>query len=391
MPKVKDIGGVSERERNPVPVLLFVRELGSGGIERDVAKLAKALPRQRFTPYVATYNAAGPRFEELTDAGVPILHVPLASIKSPSALYQAVRFGWFLLRKGIRVVHAWDASAVFAVPIARLLRRPAVLSSMLGSRKLLDADSRHRLQFTDRLVDAVVVNCEAMRKHLVGDCGVPASKIELCYNGVDISEFRPDQEPRPPELEGALLVIGTVCVLRVEKALQLLITAFARVRAPGMKLLIVGSGPELPKLRSQAETLGLSQVTIFVPAVRAVARYLHAIDIFVSSSYSEAFSNSILEAMACGCCVVGSRVGGTPELIEDGVRGLLFESGNVDELADKLSQLIASPTWRKELARNAAEFAQTRLNMDIAVKTMMGIYERILQSKNTRGSRARIQ
>jgi glycosyltransferase involved in cell wall biosynthesis len=372
---------VTERVAKPVPVLLFVRELGSGGIERDVAKLAKALPTQRFTPYVATYKPVGPRFEELKDARVPILHIRLTSLKSPNALYQALRLAWFIARRRIKVVHAWDASAVFAVPLARTLRRPAVLSSMLGSRELLDPDSRELLQFTDRMVDAVVVNCEAMRKHLVNDCGVPESKIELCYNGVDIHEFYPAKEPKPAELEGAPLVIGAVCVLRVEKALQLLIQAFARVRAqlPGVKLLIVGSGPELQNLQSLTATLGIADDSIFFPTVRNVARYLRGIDIFVSTSYSEAFSNSILEAMACGCCVVGSRVGGTPELIEDGERGVLFESGNVDDLTGKLSALITDPETRRRLGRNAAEFARTKLNMDVAVRTMTEIYERMLR------------
>lgn len=373
-----------ERRANPVPVLMMVRELGSGGIERDVAKLAKGLPREMFAPYVATYKPEGPRYDELRAAGVPVLHVKLKSLKSPAALSEAVKFARFLRRTRIQIMHAWDSSAVFAVPVARLARVPVVLSSTLGSRELLDVRSRKQVQWTDKLVDASVVNCEAMRRHLVNDYSFPAEQIELCYNGVDIGEFHASEDSKRAEVADAGFVIGTVCVLRVEKALDLLVQAFAKIRnkIPRSKLLIVGSGPELPKLQGLTETLDVAQDSIFVSAVPKVAGYMRSMDIFVSTSYSEAFSNSILEAMACGCCVVASRVGGTPELITHGERGLLFQSGDVNDLADKLTALIENPERRKQLARNAAEFARTKLNLDTAVQTLAGIYNKMLKRKN---------
>jgi glycosyltransferase involved in cell wall biosynthesis len=317
------------------------------------------------------------------DAGVPVFHIRITSLKSREALYEAVRFARFVRTQRFKILHAWDASAVFAVPIARLFRVPVVITSMLGSRELLDQKSRRQLQFTDRLADAIVVNCQAMRTHLVRDCAVPPQKIELCYNGVDVTEFHPAEEQKPAELTDAALVIGTVCVLRPEKALECLIEAFAKVRGtvPHSKLLIVGSGPELPKLRALTITTGIAQQCVFVPAVRNVAPYLHAIDIFVSTSYSEAFSNSILEAMACGCCVVASRVGGTPELVADEDRGLLFRSGDTDELAKKLACVMKNADKRKQLGDNAARFVRTTLNMDVAVQTMTGIYRTIMRRK----------
>lgn len=361
----------------------MVRELASGGIERDVTKIAKGLPRSAFTPYVATYRPAGPRYEELKEAGIPILPIPLSSLKSPKALKAAVQFSRFIRQKKIAIVHAFDASAAFAVPLARLLRVPVVLSSMLGSRELVDSKTRKRLQFTDGLVDAVVVNCEALRLHLVKDYSLAPERIELCYNGVDVSEFYPASHPKPPEVANAALVIGAICVLRPEKALDLLLEAFARVRnlTPDSKLLIVGDGPELGNLQAKSLALGIADDCVFVPAVRDVARFMRAIDIFVSSSYSEAFSNSILEAMACGCCVVASRVGGTPELIADGQRGLLFRSGDTADLAQKLISVIDDVSLRHRLASNAAEFARTKLNVQIAVRRTMEIYETMLRRK----------
>jgi glycosyltransferase involved in cell wall biosynthesis len=101
----------------------------------------------------------------------------------------------------------------------------------------------------------------------------------------------------------------------------------------------------------------------------------------VSCSHSEAFSNALLEAMACGCCVVGSRVGGTPELIGENQRGLLFEKGSVDDLADQLSRLMTNAILRKSLAEKAAEHARTELTMEVNVRRNMQIYDSLLERK----------
>jgi glycosyltransferase involved in cell wall biosynthesis len=371
------------RPARPVPVLLMVRELGLGGIERDVAKLALGFDRTRFTPYVATYKPQGPRFEELQRAGVPILHLQFPSLLSLQALSAAARFREFIRKHRIEIVHAFDPSSVFGVPLARFLRVPVVLSSQLGHRELHDPRTRKQLKLVDRWSDAVVVNCEALRRHLVNGHAVPAEKVELCYNGVETKEFYPAAVQRPAEVADASIVVGAVCVLRPEKGLDLLQEAFARVRhlVPACKLLIVGNGPELERLQHNAQGLGLQDTCVFLPAVAFVPPIMRAIDIFVSCSHSEAFSNAILEAMACGCCVIGSRVGGTPELTGEDECGLLFGSGNVDELAEKLTMTMTNETLRKSLGEKAAAFAKSKLNVETNVERTMQIYDMLLERR----------
>ena len=366
----------------PVPVLLMARELGAGGIERDLAKYAIRLDRTRFTPYVAAFQPDGVRAQDLKRAGVPIFHLPVQSLKSLQTGKAAMQFLRFLREKKIRLVHAFDPSAVFAAPLARLASIPAVISSTVGHRDLFDPATRKQLRFTDRVVDGIVVNCEAMRRHLINDFSISEQKIDLCYNGVDVSEFRPPDEPRS-ESDLDTLVIGTVCVLRPEKRLDLLLEAFDRVRSlrQHLKLMIVGSGPELSNLQALSQRLNINAACEFTPAVREVPPLLRMLDIFVSCSSSEAFSNAILEAMACGCCVVGSQVGGTPELIEDGQRGLLFEPGNISDLTEKLAALITNVQMRRQLAKCAAQFAANRLNIQIAVERISEIYEKRLSQK----------
>jgi L-malate glycosyltransferase len=378
-------GETNGMPKRPVPVLLTVRELHHGGVEHDVTKLAIHLDRSAFEPHVASYRAEGMRFEELRKAGVPVLCLPVSSLASRSALSAAICLRRYIRKHKVRLVHSFDPSAVFVAPIARALNVPAVLSSTLGHRDLLSDRTRRQMRWVDRIVDTVVVNCEAMRDHMTNDERFPKGGITLCYNGVNTSVFYPAPEPLPPEAADASFIIGTVCVLRPEKDVGLLQEAFVRIRdlMPGMKLLVVGSGPELSRLQDRSLGLGIQNDCMFLPSTPQVPRFLRSLDIFVLPSRSEAFSNALLEAMACGCCVVGSRVGGTPEMIGSDERGLLFRPGDAADLAEKLATLIRHDQLRQELGNRAAAFARKNLSLELATRRMASIYEATLKRKET--------
>lgn len=340
------------RRAIPVPVLLMVRELDQGGIERDVAKIAMHLDRARFVPHVAAYYTHGLRYEELRVAGIPILHLSIRKLASREAIHSGFKLGRYIKAHGIKIVHSYDASGIFGLAVAQMAGVPVVIGSQLSYRDILDPKTQRLLRLADRYSDAIFVNCEAIRRYMVEDEHVAADKVELCYNGVITTEFFPAEEAKPTELRSADLVIGTVCALRQEKGLPLLQEAFAKLNFPARKLqlVIVGSGTELPHLQDNASKLGICAASIFIPAQRNVAQWMRAMDIFVLPSLSEAFSNSLLEAMACGCCVVGSRVGGTPELIGENSRGLLLN------LEIPKTWLLSSPTLlgTNLFARNSA-------------------------------------
>ena len=97
---------------SPIPILLTVRELHDGGIEHDVTKIAIHLDRSRFEPHVATYHPEGMRFQELRRANIPILHIPMISLMSPTAISAAMRVRRYVREHGIRLVHAFDSSVV---------------------------------------------------------------------------------------------------------------------------------------------------------------------------------------------------------------------------------------------------------------------------------------
>jgi glycosyltransferase involved in cell wall biosynthesis len=108
---------------------------------------------------------------------------------------------------------------------------------------------------------------------------------------------------------------------------------------------------------------------------------MRSIDIFVLPSLSEASSNSLMEAMGCGCCPVASRVGGNPELIRDGHTGLLFEKGNPVSLAEALERLLANSEERTRMTQAAMQDTANRFSLSASTHRMQEIYLKHLQRK----------
>jgi glycosyltransferase involved in cell wall biosynthesis len=367
----------------PHNVMLTIRALGAGGTERQLTELALALDPAVFTPHVACIDSTGFRADELRRHGIPILELPIASLKDPRSLRVLARCVRYIRRHSIRLLHSFDPSTgVFAAPIGKLPGGPAVLSSQRCFEDLVWPGHRKLNRFAHRLADGVVVNCEAVARHLREDFGLPAGKIHLCRNGLDTSIFRPSSagDEKPPALRDAGLTIGSVSVLRPEKSLPTLVSAFALVKdiRPGLKLAIVGSGPVREELEGQVRDLGLHSQVVFHPATPDVAEWLRAIDIFVLPSISEAFSNSLMEAMACGCAAVASDVGGNPELVRHGETGLLFTPGDAESLAAQLRAAALDDVSRNRMASAGAAWIAKNLSREAAARRMQEIYREFL-------------
>jgi glycosyltransferase involved in cell wall biosynthesis len=364
----------------PVPILLMVRELGIGGCERDLTKVAIGLDRSRFEPHVGCFISEGLRSGELRAHGIPIVRFHVPSVLSMHGLRGAQALRAYLKRHAIQVVHAFDAPMdIFAVPIARASGTPVVISSNLSYRELVNRKERLMLRLSDRAAHMVVVNSKAVLKELIEIERVPATRTFLSYNGVDLRAFQP--EPRIRKVfPDASVIVGAVCALRPEKRLDLLLDALARVKGfrAGLRLLIVGSGPMLGKLEQQAAELGIREDCHFEPSKTDVAEWMRSIDVFVNASESESFPNSLLEAMACGCCVVGSRVGGIPELVVEGDSGLLFERKDAQDLALKLQRVIVDDDLRSRMAERAILRAQQDFSIEAAVDRLQNLYTRLL-------------
>jgi glycosyltransferase involved in cell wall biosynthesis len=366
-------------------VVLLAQSLNLGGSERQLAEVARALDRRRFEPIVACFNDDGMRADELRDAGVAVVEFPVRSFRAPATARIASSFFRWLRAREIAVVHPFDVPTVlFAVPIARAARVPVVLTSQRGDRRLFPAGFQHGLRLTDRLADAIVVNSEYIRGRLMSDFGVAGGRIRTCPNGVDTSRFRPDGATHRTELPAGAVTIGIVSALRPEKSIETLVEAFARLERRNAHLVVVGDGPCKPDLESLAHRLGIGGRCSFVPGTPDVPAWYRTLDVFVLPSLNESFSNALMEAMASGCAVVASRVGGNPELVDDGGTGLLFEAGNAADLARQLERLARDMPMRRRLAAAAVRRLRDGYATGRSAARVEALYEELLACATAR-------
>jgi len=366
----------------------MVRELHLGGAERDLTRLAIGLDRSRFEPHVVCFRSEGVRGEELRAAGVPILELPVTSFKNRTAIQGAWMLRDYMRERGVRVFQGLDGPGViFGTPVAKWAGVDAIFPCQLGHRELYPRMERALFRVSDRLADRLIVNCQALIDDLVRKGWIEREKAALIYNGVDVDAYRPGdpatrREVLPEGLRDSSVVIGALSALRPEKDVGTLIEAFARVapRFPDARLAIVGGGPEQASLESLAAERDVGDRCHFVGYTSRVAEWLAAMDVYVLSSLSESFPNSLLEAMSCGVCSAASKVGGVPEMLSEGQTGVLFPPGDAEALADRLVLLLSDEALRARLGAAARAFVCSELRVDRFIENTQNLYDSVLSA-----------
>jgi len=331
---------------NKIKVLHILLSLEIGGMEQVVADLITHLDADEFFPVVACLESLGPIAAELGKKGVTVVQVermaPLLSFAYPANLMKLIR------DFRIDVVHVHSGCWHKAALAARLCGIRNVLYTEHG-RIFPDSPA---VMFLDRLYSPltrhVVVVSDNLAKYMCSDIGIPARKISVIINGIDVERFRP---ARCPPVKTDKLRIGIIARLAPVKDITTLVRAMVIVNQnnPDLLLSIVGDGPERYLLESLVKELGLSSVVGFHGFRRDIPEVLREMDIFTLCSLSEGTSITLLEAMASGKPVVVTNVGGNPAIIKMGVNGLLVPAGEPDSLAQALLKLAEDSELRQSM------------------------------------------
>jgi len=237
-----------------------------------------------------------------------------------------------------------------------------------------------RLHRLSRDVDAFVVISREIDDEL-NDLDVPNEKRTLIPNGVDTEHFLPLHEEQKPQVRAELSLpshsplVVYVGRLVAEKRVDYLlrIWPYIRMEIPEARLLIVGTGPEEPRLRGM--TIAGVQ---FAGQANDVVRYLQAADLFVLPSSTEGLSNSLLEAMSTGLPVLATSVGGTPDVIQHGVTGYLIPPDNADMLKHGLRILLEDKVLRTKLGSNARQLILSDFSLDSVSRRLANVYRHLL-------------
>jgi glycosyltransferase involved in cell wall biosynthesis len=356
-------------------IFYIVESLGLGGSETQAVEAAVHLTLRGHLLCFG-FLRGGPLCERLRSASIRAVEFPVTDFKSPKAIKQLVRLTRFFKKSNFDVVHAHDLySNLIAVPAARMARVPRILSSQrdLGNWGWYTPFNRKILRTIQGLSTWVVANSDAVRQSLIHDDHFNPSRIQVVYNAVDVDRFRGVAGERgtvlPMTQENDVLVVMVANMnISPSKGHDTLVESARTVcvECPNVRFVLVGDGA----LRSQIETAvkmaNLADHFVFLGKRTDVPRILAACDIAVLASNAEGLPNAVLEYLAAGLPTVATAVGGIPEIIEDGISGMLVAPQRPDVLAEAILRLIRDGDLRAKLsiggrARVEKQFTYTKL------------------------------
>src|SRR5947208_11558808 len=356
-------------------ILFALPGLHGGGAERVVVTVLRHLDRARFEPHLLVAAAVGPYLGEVpADVSVH----GLGATRLRRALPALVRAVWRLRPAAVASTQGYMN---FALLLVRRLLPPTrlVVREVIGERYL--ENSRHRdllYRFYLRRVraaDRIVTQSDGAAREIAARVGARPGQVIRIYNPVDVARVREEARSGERPYGGPGPHVVAAGRLGAQKGFDLLLDAFARVRADGLgaTLTILGDGPDREVLAARTHRLGLGDAVRFAGFQPHPYRYFAAADVFVLSSRYEGLPNVVLDALAAGCPVVAYACSdGLREVVRDGVNGLLVPPGDRDALARALGRLLGAP---EERTRLRAQIAPTLA--PFTVPTVVRAWERM--------------
>ena len=355
-------------------ILHLIPDLGLGGAQRLLADAAAAVDRDRYGFEVAHWGEPTALQDELER-----LDIPVHRLEGGSSLPRLARaFGRQVrrLRPDVVHTHLFDADLI-GILTARALGVRRCCASIHSFSFFMTRRHRWRYRWLlGPLVGRFLAVSRALADHLVRECRLPASRVQVVPNGIDTARFAPAASPALRSARGS--TVGVLTRLDARKGLPHLLRAMAQLRPdlPDAQLVIGGDGEDRSALEREVDSLGLRGRVEFVGAVDDAAQFYRRLDLFVLPSLDEAFGLVLLEAMAAGLPVVGTRVGGVPEILEDGAQGRLVAPADSQALAGAIRELCRDPLRRSRMAE-AARRQALRFDIGHTAKALQAVYEEL--------------
>jgi len=378
----------------PARKLLVVSdEMEVGGSQRQIAYLLGGIDRTRWQPELLFFRNPSHLVDELRAQGIAVHHLPKKGRLDPGFV---LAYAALLRRNRYELVHAFSLTAELWTLVARLLawpaRKPLLVSSVRGLY-LTEPDWFWRIK--RRIFKgsaAIIANAKAGAVAAASRSGVARERFDVIPNGIlPIAPLADDQRQAlraSLDLPAGRTLGLFVGRLVVQKNVPCLLRAMGRLPAAARPYLVLaGDGPLRSEIEAMRMQLNLQDDVHLLGERTDARRLMGAADFLVLPSAYEGMSNVVMEAMASGCPVLASDVGGNPELVEDGLTGLLFASDDDAALAQCLERLSSDPALRTRLSAQALQRMQTRYSVDSLVSSTMAVYDRCLLSARARLAR----
>lgn len=348
-----------------------------GGAEMFVRRMAARLRAAGWDIRVVTLLGGGSLVGELRADGVPVVELTTSKRELPWVFIRLYRL-WRCDPPALIHTHLYHAGIVGRV-FARWLRLAPVVVHQHGPEYQRSQLRTLVERLTAAWVTQYVVTCRAVAEILQQREHIASARIAVIYNGLEVNSVvgtRPAAWPVPPETP----TLGCVGRLSAEKGQLLLLEALARLES-APHCVFIGTGALRAELEQRCAALGIGARVHFVGLRNDVADWLSCFDVFVLPSAWEGVSLALLEAMSAGLPVVATAVGGTPEVVVNGVTGLLVPPGDADALAYALDTLLRDPARQRIMGAAGQQRIYEHFSVEATTRQLVELYETLLHQQ----------
>ena len=371
-------------------IVFVITGTGVGGAEKMLYHTIKGLDPACYSVRLCSLKKKGVYANRLETEGVHVYSLDMKDEDTLSGWFDSIRvlmlLALYFLKEKPVIVHSFLFRANILARIAALLTGvPVVISSVrvMGGEKPY---SRFIERATAFMADHYVAVSEQVKAHLQRSSGIAELKISTIYNGILVETGNQSDKTAYMSCAGLHAddrLVMTAGRLHRQKGFDCLIHAMAVVHAayPRVKLLILGEGEEENNLKKLARSLELIDTIQFMGLRPDVDRLLHCIDLFVLPSRWEGLPNAVLEAMAAGKPVVATEVGGIPELVVQGVTGVIVPPQDVHALAEAIKALLSDEPRALTMGAAGRERVQRHFSIDAMIAKTEALYQELLKQK----------
>lgn len=381
--------------KNPLKILLYTDTPIAGGAEKHIHLLAKYLQKNghHITVVCSSYPSLDAWCENMKKDDIQVIRLKVFHKHDPRHLWQ--------LRKIIKIkqpdllhIHLWNPGACRYAFYAASPQKIKIIATehdpfeLKGLKKMIKKMTLKRTHHT-------IAVSEANKQKMLEWYPELKNTMTVIHNGIEISDFQKKLQDFSAEKSLVLqknifksdekdFIILSIATLHPRKGLIFLLEAFEKVheKIPHSKLVIVGEGPQREELLQKTRELQLTQNVLFLGHQEKIPEILKSSDLFVLSSVKEAFGLVLLEAMAARIPIIATKVGGIPEIIQDGKNGLLCVPENSEDLSQKILEVIKDENVRKNSTSHHADMLKM-FDVKNMVEKTENLYTRILNQSSS--------
>ena len=379
-----------DSERRPL-IAHIIFTLSTGGMENGLVNIINRMPAGKYRHLIICLTEADSFAKRITADNVEIIELHMREGHDFDC-YRRLRKCLKQLRPDI--VHSRNIAALEAQLFTLGLSGLKRVHGEHG-REIFDLDGSNwkylvLRKFMRLFIDRYIAVSRDLEQWLTASVGVSPGRIRQIYNGVDHERFAPDGAkplallPKSWQALDGMLIAGTVGRLTPVKDQQILLRAVASLRgkypalAKRLRVILVGDGPLRTDIERLSAQLGLQEVVWLTGDRADVPELLKLMDVFLLPSLGEGISNTVLEAMASGCPIIATAVGGNVELVDNGSTGALVPVGDQGALEHAMLNLLSDEQGRREQGLNARQKVCRDFDWEHTVASYMSVYDVLL-------------